>query len=409
MPKRDRWSSDDEDDGDSIEARSSSSAAVAAARNGPPSEEQRPATSKPDRNGNDESNGRPSSSSRSITRSKPPSAPPPGFRLHNPLLHGCRSVYDSYERLSHLDEGTYGVVWKARDTSTDEVVAIKQIKFDAEMTKEGFPISALREIGVLLSLSHECIVTVREMVVGDAPDKAFMVMECMETDLAAAIQKSKKSGASPYAQSEVKFAMHQMLSAMSHVHERWFLHRDVKTSNVLVHKSGRLALCDFGLARKYESPPRNMTRMVVTLWYRAPELLFGEGAYGSEIDMWSMGCIFGELLIKDAIMKGNGELDQIQKIFKLLGTPTEADWPEFSALPNSGTFRWKNEDMSELGRRFSVNSFSATGQSYLDPNGFDLLRRLLALNPRKRISAEDALNHAYFKDGVKMQVPQFFA
>mmetsp|Transcript_42352 Transcript_42352/g.90093 ORF Transcript_42352/g.90093 Transcript_42352/m.90093 type:complete len:157 (+) Transcript_42352:859-1329(+) len=150
-----------------------------------------------------------------------------------------------------------------------------------------------------------------------------------------------------------------------------------------------------------------MTQMVVTLWYRSPELLFGESTYGPEIDIWSIGCIFGELLVKDAIMKGTGELDQIQKIFKLLGTPTDADWPEFSALPSAGTFKWKNKDGSELGRRFLVNSFSATGQSYLDPNGFDLLSKLLTLNPHMRISAEDALSHSYFEDGVKMQVPEF--
>ena len=98
-------------------------------------------------------------------------------RKHNPLLQGCRSVYSCYERLARLDEGTYGVVWKARDTATDEVVALKQIKFDSSLTKEGFPIAALREISVLLDLSHECIVTVREMVVGDDADKVFMVME----------------------------------------------------------------------------------------------------------------------------------------------------------------------------------------------------------------------------------------
>ena len=149
-----------------------------------------------------------------------------------------------------------------------------------------FPISALREIGVLLSLSHECIVTVREMVVGTTHDKVFMVMECMEMDLQAAMKKSPGASTTPFAQSEVKFMMHQMLSAMAHVHERWFIHRDIKTSNILVHKTGRIALCDFGLARKYEVPARKMTQMVVTLWYRAPEVLFGEAAYGPAIDLW---------------------------------------------------------------------------------------------------------------------------
>lgn len=385
MPKRDRWSSDEEDGDDSGKVQSS---------NRKNAEAEIKSEKKPD---HDDSQHQP------IAKTKV--SPPPGFRLHNPLLQGCRSVYDSYERLSHLDEGTYGVVWKAKDNSTNEIVALKQIKFDDEMTKEGFPIAALREIGVLLSLSHECIVTVREMVVGDTNDKVFMVMECMEMDLAAAM---KKTSSAPFAQSEVKFMMHQILSAMAHVHERWFLHRDMKPGNILVHKTGRIALCDFGLARKYEVPTRKMTQMVVTLWYRSPELLFGESMYGPEIDMWSIGCIFGELLIKDVTMKGNGELDQIQKIFKLLGTPTDEEWPEFSSLPSAGTFKWKNKDGSQLGRQFMVNSFSATGQSYLDTAGFDLLCKLLTLNPRKRISAEDALSHSYFTEGVKMQIPQFF-
>ncbi|KAL7444975.1 hypothetical protein ACHAXM_010996 [Skeletonema potamos] len=366
MPKADRWSSDDEEDDCETHPATKNEAAVTP-----------------------------------TTKLLSPSA----FRLHNPLLHGCRSVYDSYERISHLDEGTYGVVWKARDNFTQELVAIKQIKFDNDMTKEGFPISALREISILLSLRHSSIVTVREMVVGSTPEKVFMVMECFEMDLQAAL---KGSGAStPFAQSEVKFMMHQIISAIAHVHERWYLHRDMKTSNILVHKSGRIALCDFGLARKYEQPARKMTQCVVTLWYRAPELLFSESMYGPEIDMWSIGCIFGELLIKDAILKGTGELDQIQKIFKLLGTPTDDQYWEQLWSKQGSTFKWKNND-SDLARTFVVNSFSATGQSYLSPDGFDLFSRLLSLNPNNRISADDALKHSYFTCGVTEQVPIFY-
>jgi len=326
-----------------------------------------------------------------------------GLRRHNPLLSGCRLVYDSYERLARLDEGTYGVVWKARDMATNEVVALKQIKFDPILMKEGFQIAALREIGVLLALSHECIVTVKEMVVGDSFDKVYMAMEYMEMDLQEA---TKKSGTAPFQQSELKNMLYQILSAMHHIHEKWILHRDIKTSNILVQKSGKIALCDFGLARKYQIPLKAMTQLVVTLWYRPPELLFGENVYGPEVDMWSVGCVFGELMKKEAIMQGRGELDQVDLIFKLLGVPNESNWPSFKSLPNSRTFRWKNKQAPQLSKKFPINSFSG-GQTYLDPNGFDLLSRLLTLDPKNRITAKDALDHKYFREGVEKQMPNF--
>jgi cell division cycle 2-like protein len=327
------------------------------------------------------------------------------FPKHNPLTSGCRSVYDCYERLARIDEGTYGVVWRAKDLATQEIVALKQIKFDDEMTKEGFPVTALREISVLLSLSHENVVSVREMCVGSSFDKVFMVMEFMEMDLKDALAKT---GPSPFPQSELKSMLHQILSGTNHIHQKWLLHRDLKTSNILVHRSGRISLCDFGLARKYQHPLKALTQMVITLWYRPPELLMGETVYGPEVDIWSIGCIFGELIIKDAIMQGQGELDQIDKIFKLVGIPTDESWPDFSKLPSSGIFRWKSlKGGSELASKFPVNSPSG-GQAFLDGNGFDLLTKLLTLNPKKRITAEQALNHPYFKEGVEKQMPTFY-
>jgi len=326
------------------------------------------------------------------------------FFSHNPLLLGCRSVYSSYERLSRLSEGTFGIVWKAKDIATQEIVALKQIKFDADMTKEGFPLSALREINVLLSLNHECVVTVREMVVGTALDKVFMVMEFMEMDLKDAMGKTGKS---PFSQSELKGMMFQILSGIEHIHSKWMIHRDLKTSNILVHHTGRIALADFGLARRYQHPLKALTQMVITLWYRPPELLFGETVYGPEVDMWSIGCIFGELIIKDAILQGQGELDQIDKIFTLLGTPDDSNWPEFEKLPSSGILRWKSrKSQPELGSRFPVNR-PLGGQTFLDLTGFDLLKKLLSLNPKTRITATSTLQHNYFQTGVKSTAPRF--
>jgi cell division cycle 2-like protein len=330
---------------------------------------------------------------------------------HNPLLQGCRSVYETYDRIARVSEGAYGVVWKARDLATDEVVALKQIKFDAvydaNSNKEGFPVTALREISVLLALSHESIVTVKEMVVGDAIDKVFMVMEFFEFDLKDGI--SKFNGA--LAQSELKGIMQQILAGTQHMHAKWFLHRDLKTSNILVHRSGRIALADFGLARRFQDPPRALTQLVVTLWYRAPELLFGEACYGPAIDMWSIGCIFGELITKDAILPGQGELDQIDQIFSLVGVPNESNWPSFEKLPNAGLFRWKPKKETDLllTKKFPIASPVSANQAFLDGNGFDLLKKLLTLDPQKRISAHQAMEHAYFDQGVAPQTPRFFS
>lgn len=307
MPKRDRWSSDDEGDevgNDNDQSDRPLTMATASSTSSShllsptQTEEIIPSSTKTTQVELSSASSSSSSSS---------------YRTHNSLLHGCRSIYTSYERLSHLDEGSYGVVWKAKCLKTCEIVAIKQIKFDNELTKDGFPISALREISVLLSLSHTNIIPVYEMVTGSTPDKVFMVMECMECDLQTAMTRRQppNSNTQPFAQSEIKCMIHQLLSAVSHVHNHWYMHRDIKTSNILIHNSGRIALCDFGLARKYILPITNkqMTSMVVTLWYRSIELLFGEVFYGPEIDIWSVGCVFAELLCKDAILKGNGELD----------------------------------------------------------------------------------------------------
>jgi cell division cycle 2-like protein len=323
-------------------------------------------------------------------------------------------VYDTYDRIARVSEGAYGVVWKARDLATDEIVALKQIKFDgndhaAATSKEGFPVTALREISVLLALSHESIVTVKEMVVGDAMDKCFMVMAYYEFDLKDGILKF--DGA--LAQSELKGIMQQILAGTQHTHAKWFLHRDLKTSNILVHRSGRIALADFGLARTYQDPQsRAMTQLVVTLWYRAPELLFGEAYYGPAVDMWSVGCIFGELITKDAILPGQGELDQIDQIFSLVGVPNERNWPSFDKLPNAGLFRWKPRKEQDLllRKKFPIASpCVSANQAFLDGNGFDLLSKLLTLDPAQRLSASQALEHPYFDQGVTPQTPRFFS
>jgi len=163
---------------------------------------------------------------------------------YNPLFDGCRSV-DCYQRLNFIDQGTYGMVFKAKCRDSHEIYALKQIKFGNEISKMGFPITALREINILLSLNHPNIVKVKEMVIGSSIDKIYMVMEYCENDLKTCMKLAKQS----FSTAEIKQLMIQLLSAISYMHERWYIHRDLKTSNLLYSNKGYLAVCDFGLAR----------------------------------------------------------------------------------------------------------------------------------------------------------------
>ncbi|KAI8971470.1 kinase-like domain-containing protein, partial [Mycotypha africana] len=245
-----------------------------------------------------------------------------------PYLRECRHV-DCFEKLNHIEEGSYGVVFRARDKETGEIVALKKLKLQLE--QGGFPVTSLREIHALMNIKHPNIVNVREIVMGNRIEQVFIVMDYIDHDLKGLMQDMR----SPFLQSEVKTLMLQLLSAVALMHENWYIHRDLKTSNLLLNNRGEVKVADFGLARKYGSPLGNMTQLVVTLWYRAPELLLGAKEYTTAIDMWSVGCIFAELLNNEPLLPGRSEIDQLDKIFKLLGTPTEEIWPGFSELPHA--------------------------------------------------------------------------
>lgn len=335
-----------------------------------------------------------SSRSRSYTDSEdesnsphPPEPAAPPQRSVN-MLQGCRSV-DEFERLNKIDEGTYGVVYRARDKKTGEIVALKKVKMEKE--REGFPLTSLREINILLSFHHPSIVDVKEVVVGSSLDSIFMVMEYMEHDLKALMETMKQ----PFSQSEVKCLMLQLLEGIKYLHDNWVLHRDLKTSNLLLNNRGELKICDFGLARQYGSPLKPYTHLVVTLWYRAPELLLGAKQYSTAIDVWSLGCIMAELLSKEPLFNGKTEFDQLDKIFKILGTPNETIWPGYSKLPGVKVNFVKHQ-YNLLRKKFPATSF--TGSPVLSDSGFDLLNRLLTYDPERRITAEDALNHEWFRE-----------
>jgi len=237
----------------------------------------------------------------------------------------CR-VVDEFEKLNRVGEGTYGIVYRARDRRSKEIVALKRVRIEKEET--GLPISSLREISILKELSHPNVVNLKEVVVGPDLDSIFLVMEYCEQDLATLLDSMK----TPYSLSEVKCLMKQLLMGVEYCHQRFIIHRDLKLSNLLLTSKGILKIADFGLARLYGLPHRSMTPRVVTLWYRAPEVLFGSSNYTIAIDMWAVGCIFGELLNHAPLLPGKVELAQIELINDLLGTPNEQIWPGFNQL-----------------------------------------------------------------------------
>nr|AFC88295.1 CDK protein [Hevea brasiliensis] len=309
------------------------------------------------------------------------------------MLQGCRSVYE-YEKLHEINEGTYGKVYKAIDKKTGKPVALKEVKMDVggdrNLEEYGFPLSSLREINILLSFHHLSVVNVKEVVV-DSHDNVFMVMEYMEHDLKGLMQTMKQ----PFSTSEIKCLMLQLLEGVKYLHDNWVLHRDLKTSNLLLNNQGELKICDFGMSRQYGSPLKPYTSLVVTLWYRAPELLLGAKQYSTAMDMWSVGCIMAELLAKEPLFRGKGEIDQLGKIFRILGTPSETIWPGFSKLPGAKA-NFVRQPYNLLRNKFPASSF--TGSPVLSDLGFDLLNKLLTYDPEKRITADAALNHAWFHE-----------
>ncbi|BBN16034.1 hypothetical protein Mp_7g02920 [Marchantia polymorpha subsp. ruderalis] len=317
----------------------------------------------------------------------PPTPPGPQMRAID-MLQGCRSV-DEFERLNRIDEGTYGVVYRARNKKTGEIVALKKVKMEKE--KEGFPMTSLREINVLLSIHHPSVVDVKEVVVGSTIDSIFMVMEYMEHDLKGLMEAMKQ----PFSQSEVKCLMLQLFEGTKYLHDNWVLHRDLKTSNLLLNNRGELKICDFGLARQYGSPLKAYSQMVVTLWYRAPELLLGSKQYSTAIDMWSLGCIMAEFLAKEPLFNGKSEIDQIDKIFKILGTPSEKIWPEFVNLPGVKC-NFVRQPYNRLREKFPPTAFA--GRPTLSESGYNLLNGLLTYDPKKRLTAEEALKHEWFRE-----------
>ncbi|KAI0029611.1 Pkinase-domain-containing protein [Vararia minispora EC-137] len=315
-------------------------------------------------------------------------------RTRHPPIIPSRSVY-SYERLNSIEEGSYGVVFRAKDKLSGDIVALKKLKLDEE--KHGFPITALREINALMNARHDNVVRIREVVVGDTLTQVFIVMDFIEHDLKTLLTLMPQ----PFLQSEIKTLMLQLLSAVAHCHANWILHRDLKTSNLLMNNRGTIKVADFGLARRYGDPVGvgGMTQLVVTLWYRAPEILLGAKTYSTAVDIWSVGCIFAELLHKEPLFQAKSELELIDMIFKLLGPPTSNTWPGYNELPLAKTLAPRPLHAPQFRQRFP----------YLSMAGLDLLMSMLTYDPEQRISAENALQHPYFTESPLPKHPDLFS
>ncbi|GLT32173.1 hypothetical protein SLA2020_068590 [Shorea laevis] len=308
---------------------------------------------------------------------------------------GSRSV-DCFEKLEQVGEGTYGQVYMAREKKTGGVVALKRIRMDNE--KEGFPITAIREIKILKKLHHKNVIKLKEIVTSQDDEKKqyraaqdgnkykggiYMVFEYMDHDLSGLTDRPLMR----FSVAQIKCYMLQLLKGLLYCHVNQVIHRDIKASNLLIDNEGNLKLADFGLARTFSSHHNaNLTNRVITLQYRPPELLLGATQYGPAVDMWSVGCIFAELLYGKPILPGKDEPEQLNKIFELCGAPDEVNWPGVSRLPWYNNFK----PLRPMRRRFREVFWD------FDRHALDLLKKMLALNPSQRISARDAIDAEYF-------------
>lgn len=307
-------------------------------------------------------------------------------------LAGCRSV-NCFKRLNDIEEGTYGMVYRAQDRDTGEIVALKKLKLEHE--REGFPVTSLREISALMTCKHPNIVNIREVAVGTQLNQVYIVMDFVEHDLRDLMDDMPQ----PFGVAEAKTILRQLLSAIACMHSHWIVHRDLKSTNLLLNNRGQVKVADFGLARKLGEPNQSrLTEVVVTLWYRAPELLLGDTRYAWPVDLWSAGCIFAELLSGRPLFQGKSEPDQLHRIFSALGMPSERCWPGYTDLPHAAKIVPVAGYLNHLANMFPM----------LSKAGIDLLKSLLAYDPAARPTAEAALLHPFFDEAPLPMPPELF-
>eukprot|EP00026_Physarum_polycephalum_P003454 Phypoly_transcript_03465.p1 GENE.Phypoly_transcript_03465~~Phypoly_transcript_03465.p1 ORF type:complete len:338 (-),score=55.26 Phypoly_transcript_03465:176-1189(-) len=283
---------------------------------------------------------------------------------------------EKYEKKHTIGQGTFGVVSLAIEKATGKKVALKKIRLLS--AKDGVNFTALREIKVLQEIKHENVIGLIESF--SHKSNIHLAFDFMDYDLEAIIKDRNII----LAEADIKSYMLQVLRGVEVLHKNWILHRDLKPNNLLLDNTGCLKIADFGFARTFGSPNNQMTHEVVTRWYRAPELLYGAKSYSDAIDMWAVGCIFAELMLRNPYFPGSSDIEQLSCIFSALGTPDEQIWPGVSSLPDYVPYNYCPP--TPFRQLFSAASDDA----------LDLLAEMLRYDPNKRISASDALKHPYF-------------
>jgi len=296
---------------------------------------------------------------------------------------------ERYQKLEKIGEGTYGIVYKAKDRLSDSIVALKRIRLEAE--DEGIPSTAIREISLLKELRHPNIVRLYDVV--HTERKLTLVFEYLDQDLKKYLDVCENGLDATIVMS----FLFQLLTGVAYCHHHRVLHRDLKPQNLLLNREGDLKLADFGLARAFGIPVRSYTHEVVTLWYRAPDVLMGSRKYSTPLDIWSVGCVFAEMVNGTPLFTGTSEESQLETIFRHLGTPDETTFPGMSELSGGAA---KIADLQHYPTPSSLQHLVPK----LDPIGVDLLQLMLMYDPARRITAQDARRHAFFNslpDNIK--------
>lgn len=282
---------------------------------------------------------------------------------------------------SVIGAGTYGKVFKAIHVYTQRKVALKKIRMEGE--KDGFPVTAVREIKLLQHLRNHNVVSLLEVMV--ERNECFMVFEYLSHDLTGLINHPTFALTAAHKKDLAK----QMFEGLNYLHHRGVLHRDIKAANILISNQGRLKYADFGLARFFsKSRQLDYTNRVITIWYRPPELLLGETRYGPAVDVWSAACVYVEMFTKKAVFPGEGgEISQLDKLYNLLGTPNRTEWPDIAEMP------WF-QLMRPTERKKRV--FEDVYRNILSPAALDMISQVFRYDPAKRPTAEAVLDHPYF-------------